>query len=305
MAEDGLSERPIRRSAAATTMVVMSNVNPTPPPPPASAPSTPGAPFAPPPHGQQFEGEKSFLATWLCALLLGVLGVDRFYLGKVGTGILKLVTFGGLGVWALIDLIMVLANATRDAKGNALAGYQEHRRIAWIVTGALVVVSLISSIVGGGAAQRSADALAETLSVSAQEPAQEPAAESAEPPASEQDDEPAEEPVEQVPAEPEIPAEYSSALVKAQSYAELMHMSKAGIYDQLTSQYGEKFSPEAAQYAIENMTADWNANALAKAKLYQDTMAMSPDAIHDQLTSEYGEKFTPAEADYAIAHLND
>jgi len=301
MAEEGLSERPIRRSAPATTMVVMSNVNPTPPPPPASAPSTPGAPFAPPPHGRQFEGEKSFLATWLCALLLGVLGVDRFYLGKVGTGILKLVTFGGLGVWALIDLIMVLANATRDAKGNALAGYQEHRRIAWIVTSALVVVSLISSIVGGGAAQRSADALAETPSVSAQEPAQE----SAEPPASEQDDEPAEEPVEQVPAEPEIPAEYSSALVKAQSYAELMHMSKAGIYDQLTSQYGEKFSPEAAQYAIENMTADWNANALAKAKLYQDTMAMSPSAIHDQLTSEYGEKFTVEQADYAIAHLND
>ncbi len=84
-----------------------------------------------------------------------------------------------------------------------------------------------------------------------------------------------------------------------------MHMSKAGIYDQLTSEYGEKFSPEAAQYAVDNVKADWNANALAKAKEYQDSMAMSPEAIRDQLTSDYGEKFTPSEADYAIQHLND
>ena len=82
-------------------------------------------------------------------------------------------------------------------------------------------------------------------------------------------------------------------------------MSKRGIYDQLTSEYGEKFSAEAAQYAIDNVKVDWNANALAKAKNYQNTMNMSPAAIHDQLTSEYGEKFTQAEADYAIQHLND
>ena len=67
----------------------------------------------------------------------------------------------------------------------------------------------------------------------------------------------------------------------------------------------QKFSAEAAQYAIDNVSADWNANALAKAKNYQSTMNMSPAAIHDQLISEYGEKFTKAEADYAIQHLND
>lgn len=82
-----------------------------------------------------------------------------------------------------------------------------------------------------------------------------------------------------------------------------MHMSRAGLYDQLTSEYGEKFSAEAAQYAIDNVDADWNANALAKAKTYQEEMNMSPSAIHDQLTSEYGEKFTQEEADYAIANL--
>jgi RPA family protein len=82
-------------------------------------------------------------------------------------------------------------------------------------------------------------------------------------------------------------------------------MSKAGLYDQLTSEYGEQFAPEAAQYAVDNVQADWNANALAKARTYRDMAAMSPAAIRDQLTSEYGEEFTAAEADYAIAHLDD
>ena len=105
--------------------------------------------------------------------------------------------------------------------------------------------------------------------------------------------------------EPNVPAEYKSALAKAGSYANTMHMSKKGVYQQLISEYGEKFTPEAAQYGVDNVKADWNANALAKAKNYQDTMQMSPAAIHDQLTSDYGEKFTQAEADYAIQHLND
>lgn len=102
-----------------------------------------------------------------------------------------------------------------------------------------------------------------------------------------------------------VPAEYKSALNKAAFYANTMYMSKRGVYDQLVSEYGEKFSAAAAQYAIDNVKADWNANALAKAKTYQDTMNMSPAAIRDQLTSAYGDKFTQSEADYAIQHLND
>jgi len=102
-----------------------------------------------------------------------------------------------------------------------------------------------------------------------------------------------------------VPAEYKSALNKATTYANTMQMSKLGVYDQLVSEYGEKFLAAAAQYAIDNMEADWNANALSKARTYQNTMNMSPASIHDQLISEYGEKFTQAEADYAIQHLND
>ncbi|WP_201779956.1 Ltp family lipoprotein [Lentzea aerocolonigenes] len=104
---------------------------------------------------------------------------------------------------------------------------------------------------------------------------------------------------------PAVPIEHKSALKQAESYANLMHMSKRGVYDQLTSEHGEKFSAAAAQYAVDNVKVDWNAQALASAKSYQNNMHMSPAAIHDQLTSEYGEKFTQAEADYALAHLDD
>ena len=99
--------------------------------------------------------------------------------------------------------------------------------------------------------------------------------------------------------------EQKNALRKAESYAKTMHMSKQGIYDQLTSEYGEGFDKEAAQYAIDNIEWDWNANALAKAKSYRDTMSMSKNRIYDQLTSQYGEKFTKEEAQYAIDHLDD
>lgn len=103
--------------------------------------------------------------------------------------------------------------------------------------------------------------------------------------------------------EPSI--EYKNALKKAESYSNMMHMSKKGIYDQLVSEYGEGFAADAAQYAIDNINADWNANALAKAKSYRDTMSMSKNAIYEQLVSEYGEQFTAEEAQYAIDHLDD
>ena len=80
-------------------------------------------------------------------------------------------------------------------------------------------------------------------------------------------------------------------------------MSKQAIYDQLTSEYGEQFTPEEAQYAVDNLQADYNANALEKAKRYYYDMSMSKDAVWDQLTSELGEQFTASEADYAIANL--
>ena len=82
------------------------------------APAYP-APAAP--YGYYAESDKSFVVTWLLAWFLGSFGVDRFYLGKIGTGVLKLVTLGGCGVWSLIDLIMVLVGSTKDTNGRPLA----------------------------------------------------------------------------------------------------------------------------------------------------------------------------------------
>jgi len=53
--------------------------------------------------------------------------------------------------------------------------------------------------------------------------------------------------------EKNVPREYTAALKKAEMYAESMSMSKAAIYDQLTSEYGEKFTKEEAQYAIDHL----------------------------------------------------
>ena len=80
--------------------------------------------------------DRSFIATWMFAWLLGFLGVDRFYLGKIGTGILKLLTVGGFGVWWLIDLILTLAGVQRDKEGRLLPDFEEHKMIAWIITAA-------------------------------------------------------------------------------------------------------------------------------------------------------------------------
>ena len=90
------------------------------------------------------ESDKSFVATWLLAWFLGNLGIDRFYLGKTGTGILKLITIGGIGIWALVDLILVLAGKTRDKNGLPLAGYEQNKKVAWIVTAVLVLLGSLS-----------------------------------------------------------------------------------------------------------------------------------------------------------------
>ena len=61
--------------------------------------------------------EKSFVATLILCILLGWLGVHRFYVGKTGTGILMLLTLGGLGIWNLVDTIMIAVQTFKDSKG--------------------------------------------------------------------------------------------------------------------------------------------------------------------------------------------
>ena len=51
--------------------------------------------------------DKSWIAALLLSILVGSLGIDRFFMGYIGLGILKLITLGGLGIWWLIDLILI------------------------------------------------------------------------------------------------------------------------------------------------------------------------------------------------------
>lgn len=233
------------------------------------------------------------------ALAALIVGIVAFLLGLIPVvGILAGLAAVGLGIFALVK---------KQRKAFAITG---------LVLGAIALLSSIVTTSALGSIGNDVAAVVETTTVTAPaEPSVEAAApvETAAPVAAPEPVVTAEPvatpeavvtPEPAAPAAPAVPAEYNSALTSAQFYASEMDMSKLGIYDQLTSEYGGQFTAEAAQYAVDNVQADWNANALASAKFYQDSMAMSPAAIHDQLTSEYGGQFTVEEADYAIANLN-
>jgi TM2 domain-containing membrane protein YozV len=137
----------------------------------------------------QPSGQKSFLVTWLLALLLGSVGADRFYLGKIGTAIAKLLTLGGLGVWSLIDLIMVLTGSTTDKQGQRLFGYDAKKKVAWLVTAGFIVLGGIGGVVIGVATaatiaaipQAVVDQIDEDAGVPAVPPAEDAAEDAAEP----------------------------------------------------------------------------------------------------------------------------
>jgi len=66
--------------------------------------------------------KKNFLTALILSIFVGGLGIDRFYLGYTGLGILKLLTFGGLGIWWFIDLILIATKSLKDADGQELEG---------------------------------------------------------------------------------------------------------------------------------------------------------------------------------------
>ena len=72
---------------------------------------------------------KSRLAALLLCIFFGVFGVHRFYVGKVGTGILQLITIGGLGIWAMVDVILIVVGSFTDADGR--------RVFQWVEPGSL------------------------------------------------------------------------------------------------------------------------------------------------------------------------
>lgn len=102
---------------------------------------------------KKFPRQRHFLAVFFISFIWGVFGADRMYLGKWWTGILKLVTLGGFGIWALIDLILIMSGSMRDAQGREMVQFSEYKTFAYktilyfaIALGVLTLVTGISLI---------------------------------------------------------------------------------------------------------------------------------------------------------------
>ena len=72
---------------------------------------------------QEAESEKRILPAVLLCFFFGIFGAHRFYVGKRGTGLLQLFTLGGLGIWAMIDFIMIIVGAFTDGDDNKIVDW--------------------------------------------------------------------------------------------------------------------------------------------------------------------------------------
>ena len=64
--------------------------------------------------------DKRILPAFLLCFFFGVFGAHRFYVGKTGSGIAQLFTIGGLGIWALVDLVLIICGVFTDGNGNQI-----------------------------------------------------------------------------------------------------------------------------------------------------------------------------------------
>lgn len=64
--------------------------------------------------------DRRILPAFLLCFFLGTFGAHRFYVGKTGTAIAQIFTLGGLGIWAFVDLIMIICGAFKDKEGNKI-----------------------------------------------------------------------------------------------------------------------------------------------------------------------------------------
>ncbi len=72
-------------------------------------------------HQKKHPSDKDFITTLLICVFLGGLGVHRFFVDKMGTGVLMLVTLGGLGIWWIIDIILIVTSSFEDSEGRVIA----------------------------------------------------------------------------------------------------------------------------------------------------------------------------------------
>jgi hypothetical protein len=85
------------------------------------------------------ESQRSAVVAWSLGLFLGILGIDRFYLGKHNTGALKLLTAGGFWIWWLIDLVSYIRGKALDIDNRPLANYPSSPK--GMIIGSIVAIS--------------------------------------------------------------------------------------------------------------------------------------------------------------------
>lgn len=108
----------------------------------------PAAPVGSPAASTEENPDKSYLVALLLSYFLGSMGVDRFYLGKVGTGIAKLLTLGGFGIWALVDLLLVAFGKLR-AKEDSRPLHGFAKEFHWVKIVAIIMIVFNVVIIGG------------------------------------------------------------------------------------------------------------------------------------------------------------
>ena len=111
---------------------------------------TPTVTPTPPPVVVEPQG-KPFLVVFFFSFIWGVFGIDRIYLGKIWTGILKFLTFGGYGIWAMIDLSKIMSGEMRDKQGNEMIDYLRYKNLARKIVRVFAVVVAITVILLGAA----------------------------------------------------------------------------------------------------------------------------------------------------------
>lgn len=102
------------------------------------------------------------------------------------------------------------------------------------------------------------------------------------------------------PSKPTMTAAQEQAVGAAQDYLRVSSFSRAGLIDQLTSEYGSAFAKADAVFAVDYLKVDWNAQAVKAAKAYLRVTHFSRAGLIDQLESEYGGQFTHAQAVHGV-----